>query len=82
MLHKRGGTLMLLGRSSTRLFSKIASIFKEMLQLKDLNRHLDCTDVSFNTENSAFPNKKKSDTQIDRQTDRQSDYYNPRMHVC
>ena len=30
------------GRSSTRFFSKIASIFKKVLHLKDLNRHLEC----------------------------------------
>ena len=29
-------------RSSTRFFSKIASIFKKVLHLKDLNRHLEC----------------------------------------
>ena len=27
---------------STRFFSKIASIFKKVLHLKDLNRHLEC----------------------------------------
>ena len=42
------------GRSSTRFFSKIASIFKKVLHLKDVNRYLECTDVSFNPENSAF----------------------------
>ena len=42
------------GRSSTRFFSKIATIFKKVLLLKDLNRHLECTDVSFNPENGAF----------------------------
>ena len=30
------------GRSSTRFFSKIASIFKKVLHLKDLNHHLEC----------------------------------------
>ena len=30
------------GRSSTRFFSKIASIFKKVLYLKHLNRHLEC----------------------------------------
>ena len=42
------------GQSSTRFFSKIASIFKKVLHLKDLNRHLECTDVIFNPENGAF----------------------------
>ena len=42
------------GRSSTRFFSKIASIFKKVLHLKDLNRHLECTGVSFNPENGCF----------------------------
>ena len=42
------------GRSSTRFFSKIASIFKKVLHLKDLNRHLECTGVSFNPENGSF----------------------------
>ena len=43
------------GRSSTCFFSKIASIFKKVLHLKDLNRHLDleCTGVSFNPENGS-----------------------------
>ena len=57
------------GRSSTRFFSKIASIFlKEVLHFKDLNHHLDYTDVSFNPKNGAFSIIKKSDTQTDRQT--------------
>ena len=30
------------GRSSTRFFSKIASIFKKVLHLKHLNCHLEC----------------------------------------
>ena len=55
------------GRSSTRFFSKIASIFKKVLHLKHLNRHLECTDVSFNSENGAFSTIKK---QTDRQTDK------------
>ena len=59
------------------LFSKIASIFKKVLHLKDLNRHLQCTDVSFNLEK-----KSKSDTQTDRQSDRQSDYCNPLARAC
>ena len=42
------------GRSSTRFFSKIASIFKKVLHLKDLNRCLECINVSFNPENGAF----------------------------
>ena len=42
------------GRSSTHFFSKIASIFKKVLHLKDLNRHLECTGVSFNPENGSF----------------------------
>ena len=42
------------GRSSTRFFSKIASIFKKVLHLKDLNRRLECIIVSFNPENGAF----------------------------
>ena len=43
------------GRSSTHFFSKIASIFKKCyIHLKDLNRHLECTDVSFNPENCSF----------------------------
>ena len=54
------------GRSSTRFFSKIASIFKKVLHLKDLNRHLECTDVSFNPENGAFSKIKKV---THRQTD-------------
>ena len=41
------------GRSSTRFFSKIASIFKKVLHLKNLN-HLECTGVSFNPENGSF----------------------------
>ena len=40
---------------------KIASIFKKMLLLKDLNRHLECTDVSFNPENVAFSKIKLTD---------------------
>ena len=64
-------------RSSTRFFSKIASIFKKLLHLKDLNSHLECTGVSFNPEKAPSP-KSKSDTDrqtdsTDRQTDRQSD---------
>ena len=47
------------GRSSTRFFSKIVSIFKKVLHLKDLNRHLECTDVSFNPEKGAFSKIKK-----------------------
>ena len=42
------------GRNSTRFFSKIASIKKKVLHLKDLNRHLGYTDVCFNPENSSF----------------------------
>ena len=42
------------GRSSTRFYSKIASIFKKVLHLKDLNRRLECINVSFNPENGAF----------------------------
>ena len=57
------------GRSSTRFFS-IASIFKKVLHLKHLNRHLECIDVIFNPENGAFSTIKK---QTDRQTDRQTD---------
>ena len=45
--------------SSTRFFSKIASIFKKVLPLKDLNCHLECADVSFNPENVAFSKIKK-----------------------
>ena len=41
----------------TRFFSKIASIFKKVLHLKDLNRHLECTGVSFNPENGSFSKK-------------------------
>ena len=55
------------GRSSTRFFSKIASIFKKVLHLKHLNRHLECIDVIFNPENGAFSTIKK---QTDRQTDK------------
>ena len=47
------------GRSSTRFFSKIASIFKKVLHLKDLNRRLECINVSFNPENGAFSKIKK-----------------------
>ena len=57
------------GRSFTRFFFKIASIFKKVLHLKDLNRHLECTGVSFNPETASSP-KSKSDTQTDRQTDK------------
>ena len=32
----------------------IASVFKNVLLLRDLNRHLDCTNVSFNPENGVF----------------------------
>ena len=42
------------GRSSTCFFSKIASIFKKVLHLKYLNRHLECTGVRFNPENGSF----------------------------
>ena len=63
------------GRSSTRFFSEIASIFKKVLHLKDLNCHLECTDVSFNPENGAFSKIKKW------QTDRHSDYCNPLAHA-
>ena len=51
---------------------KKPSIFKKVLHLKDLNHHLECTDVSFKPENGAF-SKIKSDTQTDRLTDRQTD---------
>ena len=37
-----------------------------MHMLKDLNRHLDCTDVSFNL----LQNKKVTHRQTDRQTDK------------
>ena len=47
------------GRSSTRFFSKIASIFKKVLHLKDLNRHLEYTGISFNPENGSFSKIKK-----------------------
>ena len=43
-----------------------------MLHLKHLNRHLECTDVSFNPENGAFSTIKK-------QTD--NDYCNP-LRAC
>ena len=69
------------GRTSTRFFSKIASIFKKVLHLKDLNRRLECTDVSFNPEKTASSPKSKSDRLTDRQSDRQSDYCNPLAHA-
>ena len=50
-------TSLQLSRSSTRFFSKIASIFKK--SATDLNRHLECTDVSFNLENGAFSRMEK-----------------------
>ena len=46
-------------KGSTRFFSKIASIFKKVLHLKDLTRLLDCIDVSFNHENGVFSKIKK-----------------------
>ena len=52
-------------KDHARFFSKITSIFKKVLHLKDLNRHLECTDVSFNPENGAF-----SKIETDRQTNR------------
>ena len=48
---------------------------KKVLHLKHLNRHLECTDVSFNPENGAFSTIKN------RQTYRQSDYCNPLAHA-
>ena len=36
------------------LFLQIASIFKNVLHLKDLNHYIECTDLSFNPENVAF----------------------------
>ena len=60
--------LTLYGRSSTRFFSKITLIFKKVLHLKDLNCHLECTDISFNPENVAFSKIKK--WQTDWQTDK------------
>ena len=45
MTGRRPHTHCSYGRSSTRFFSEIASIFKKVLHLKDLNGHLDCTDV-------------------------------------
>ena len=42
-----------------KFHSKVASIFKKVLHLKDLNRHLEYTDVSFNPENGAFSKIKK-----------------------
>ena len=52
-----------------KFYSKIASIFKKVLHLKHLNRHLECTDVSFNPENGAFSTiKKKTDRQTDKVT--------------
>ena len=75
------------GQSSTRFFSKIASIKKKVLHLKDLNRHLECTDVSFNPENGAFSRMEKwhtdrlTECQTDRLTDWQSDYCIPLAHA-
>ena len=53
-------------RKSLQLRPKFHSLFllnsfdfQKMLRLKDLNRHLDCTDVSFNPENGAFCKIKK-----------------------
>ena len=42
--------------------------YNRSVKVKDLNRHLECTEVSFNPENGAFV--------IHRLTDRQSDYCN------
>ena len=40
-----------------------------VLHLKDLNRHLECTDLSFNPENCTFSTiKKQADTQTDKVT--------------
>ena len=47
-----------------KFHSLIASIFKKVLHLKDLNRHLECIEVSFNPENGTF-SKIKSDTQTE-----------------
>ena len=41
------------------LFLQNSFDFKEVLHLKDFNRHLECTDVSFNPENGAFSKIKK-----------------------
>ena len=42
-----------------------------------INRHLDCTDVSFNPKTAPSPKLKVTH----RQTDRQSDYCNPLAHA-
>ena len=50
---------LMTGRCQSKIRPKFHSLFlqnsnKKVLHLKDINRHLDCTDVSFNPENSAF----------------------------
>ena len=62
------------------LFLQNSFDFQKSATLKDLNRHLECTDVSFNNETAPSP-KSKSDTQTDRHADRQSDYCNPLAHM-
>ena len=41
------------------LFLQNSFDFQKVLHLKDLNRHPECTDVSFNPENGAFSKIKK-----------------------
>ena len=41
------------------LFLRNSFDFQKVLHLKDLNHHLECTDVSFNPENGAFSKIKK-----------------------
>ena len=41
------------------LFLQNSFDFQKSATLKDLNRHLECTDVSFNPENDAFSKIKK-----------------------
>ena len=55
-------------KGSTRFFSKIASIFKKVLHLKDLNRHLECILMLVSTLKLAPCPEWKSDRQTDRQT--------------
>ena len=59
---------------SLQLRPKFHSLFLQNsfdFQKSATNRHLECTDVSFNPENGAFSTiKKKTDRQTDRQTDK------------
>ena len=52
--YARGGAVELYGRSFTRYFSELGSIFKEALHLKLLNSRLPCFDARLERYNEAI----------------------------